>query len=157
MVTLFRQLENIGMQTNNLLLDTHVLIWLMNGNANLSKKSQELIEHARKHGTIFISAISIWEVSMLEHKQRITLNKPCLEWIKSALHYGIQLCALTPEIAVESCQLPGYSAGDPADRIIIATARIESLVLLTCDERILAYGQKKLVSTLSVGDPHIPT
>ena len=137
---------------NNLLLDTHVLIWLMNGDQSLSKKSQKLIEDARKKGNIFISAITVWEVSMLEQKQRIVLNKPCLEWIKSALHYGIKLATLTPEIAVESCQLPGYSAGDPADRIIIATARIESLMLLTCDERILTYGKQNLVSTMNAGD-----
>ncbi len=88
---------------------------------------------------------------MLEQKNRIILNKPCLEWIKNAFHFGIQLITMTPEIAIESCQLPGYSAGDPADRIIIATARIESLMLLTCDKRILAYGQQKLVSTMDAG------
>ena len=140
------------MSTNNLLLDTHVLIWLMNGDDALSKKSQKIIENARKDGNIFISAISVWEVGMLEQKQRIILNRPCLEWIKDALHYGIRLSSLTPEIAIESCQLPGYSAGDPADRIIIATARIESLTLLTCDERILAYGKQKLVSTMDAGN-----
>lgn len=137
------------MLTNNLLLDTHIFIWLMNGDHSLPKKSQELIENTRKNGTISISAISVWEVAMLEQKQRIILNKPCFEWIKDSLHYGIRLLALTPEIAIESCQLPGYSAGDPADRIIIATARIESLVLLTCDERILSYGKQKLVATMN--------
>lgn len=140
------------MPTNNLLLDTHVLIWLMNGDDTLSKESQKVIEQARKNGNIFISAISVWEVGMLEQKQRIILNKPCLEWIKGSLQYGIRLLALTPEIAIESCQLPRYSAGDPADRIIIATARIESLVLLTCDERILAYGNQKLVLTMNAGN-----
>jgi len=139
------------MPINNLLLDTHVLIWLMNGNHTLSKKSQERIERARENSSLFISAISVWEVGMLEQKQRIILNKPCLEWIKNSLHYGIRLLALTPEISIESCQLPGYPAGDPADRIIIATARIESLVLLTCDERILAYGEQKLVATMNAG------
>lgn len=143
------------MPTNNLLLDTHVLIWLMNGDLSLSKKSQEIIENARKKANIFISAISVWEIGMLEQKQRIILNKPCLEWIKSSLKYGIKLLPLTPEIAIESCQLPGYAAGDPADRIIIATARIESLMLLTCDERILAYGQQKLVSTMNAGEDSI--
>lgn len=143
------------MQTANLLLDTHVLIWLMNGNDNISKKSQKLIEHAHKNGNIFISAISVWEVGMLEQKKRIILNKPCLEWIKEALSFGIRLSPLTPEIAVESCQLPGYTAGDPADRIIIATARVESLTLLTCDENILAYGRQKLVSTIDAGSSYL--
>ncbi|MCD6055664.1 MAG: hypothetical protein K0R12_626 [Gammaproteobacteria bacterium] len=143
------------MQTANLLLDTHVLIWLMNGNDNISKKSQKLIEYARQNGNIFISAISVWEIGMLEQKKRIILNKPCLEWIKEALSFGIRLSALTPEIALESCQLPGYTAGDPADRIIIATARVESLTLLTCDEHILAYGSQKWVSTIDAGSSHL--
>ena len=76
------------------------------------------------------------------------LNKPCLEWIKESLHCGIRLLPLTPEIAIDSYQLPSYSAGEPADRIMIATARIESLILLTCDERILAYGKRQLVVTM---------
>ena len=141
------------MQTNSLLLDTHILIWLMNGDSQLSLRARKLIEAARKNSSLFISAISVWEISMLEQKQRIILNKPCLEWIKETLHYGIQLSALTPEIAVESCHLPGYNAGDPADRIIIATARMESLMLLTCDERILMYGQQNLVMTLDASIP----
>ena len=66
----FPPLEKIGMQISNILLDTHVLIWLMNGDESLSKKSQKVIENARKHGNIFISAISVWEVGMLEQKQR---------------------------------------------------------------------------------------
>jgi PIN domain nuclease of toxin-antitoxin system len=140
------------MQTNNVLLDTHILIWLMNGDNSLSKKSQVLIEEARKSGTLFLSAISVWEVGMLEQKQRIILNKSCLEWIKESLHYGIRLLALTPEIAIESCKLPGYSAGDPADRMIIATARIQSLLLLTCDERILSYGKQNFVATMNAGN-----
>lgn len=139
------------MQISNILLDTHVLIWLMNGDESLSKKSQKVIENARKHGNIFISAISVWEVGMLEQKQRIILNKPCLEWVKDVLRYGVKLSPLTLEIAVESCQLPDYSAGDPADRMIIATARIESFTLLTSDERILSYGKQNLVATMDAG------
>ena len=139
------------MPTSNLLLDTHVLIWLMNGDKNLSKNSQELIEASRENGSVFISAISVWEVSMLEQKNRVILNKPCIDWIKNAMRYGIKLLELTPEIAIQSTQLPSYCAGDPADRIIIATARIESLLLLTCDERILAYSEQKFVLARNAG------
>ena len=110
----------------------------MNGDERISKNSQELIEASRENGSVFISAISVWEVSMLEQKNRVILNKPCIDWIKNAMRYGIKLLELTPEIAIQSTQLPSCCAGDPADRIIIATARIESLLLLTCDEHILA-------------------
>lgn len=134
---------------NNLLLDTHVLIWLMNGDASLSIKTKKLIEKVYKEGSICIAAISVWEVAMLEKKQRIVLNKPCFEWIKDALRFGIRLIPLSPEIAIESCYLPGYLAGDPADRIIIASARVESLCLVTCDEKILTYGEQNLVLSLN--------
>lgn len=136
------------MLSNNILLDTHILIWLMNGDNKLSQSIQHHIENARRDGSVNISAISIWEIAMLEQKKRIILNKPCLEWIKDSLYHGIHLLPLTPEISVESCRLPGYLAGDPADRMIVATARVESLLLITCDERILAYGKQKLVRTL---------
>lgn len=138
------------MQTNKVLLDTHVWIWLMNGDFSFSKKSRILIEEAHQSGSLFISAISAWEVSMLESKNKIKLNKPCIEWIRTSIHHGIQYFALTPEIAVESCQLPDYDFGDPADRIIIATARVASMTLLTRDKRILAYGQQKRVSVMDV-------
>lgn len=136
------------MQANSILLDTHIWVWLMNGDPALSESSQQQIESAHKAGTVFISAISTWEVAMLEQKRRIVLNQPCIEWIKTSLRHGIQMLPITPEIAVESCHLPDYVAGDPADRIIIATARIESLQLLTYDERIIAYGKKHMVSVI---------
>jgi PIN domain nuclease of toxin-antitoxin system len=135
---------------NNLLLDTHVWIWLMNGDTTLSAETQQRIDEAHKQGGVFIAAISIWEVAMLEQKKRITLSKPCLEWIKTSINCGIQIVPLTPEISVDSCMLPEYLAGDPADRLIIATARVTSLDLLTRDQRILAYGQQSRVSTVAV-------
>jgi PIN domain nuclease of toxin-antitoxin system len=85
---------------------------------------------------------------MLEQKGRIILNTPCIDWIKKALSFGIQIIALTHEIAAESCKLPQYIFGDPADRIIIASARIEGLTIITHDDRILAYASDKLVSAV---------
>lgn len=137
------------MQMTNLLLDTHIWIWLMNGDPILSARSRALIDTSHREGCLFVSAISTWEVAMLEKKKRIVLNQPCIEWVKTSLKHGIQLLPLTPEIAVESCHLPDYDAGDPADRMIIATARMESLQLLTCDERIIAYGEKNRVAVIS--------
>lgn len=133
------------MQTNNILLDTHIWIWLMGGDPSLSPFTREIIENAHQNGGVFVSAISCWEIAMLEQKKRIILNKPCLDWIKTSLHYGIQLLPITPEISVESSHLPDYFAGDPADRMIIATARIESLLLVTRDEKILKYAEQQMV------------
>jgi len=96
-----------------------------------------------------ISAISLWEISMLEAKTRILLDIPCLEWMNKAIKLThCQIFPLTPSIAVESCSLPGNFHEDPADRIITATARVEGLTLFTRDERILEYSSKKYVSTV---------
>jgi len=88
---------------------------------------------------------------MLEAKGRIRLSKDCLAWVHDALASpGISLVPLTPEIAVESCRLPGTFHGDPADRILVATARLLGATLLTRDTGILAYGKGNRVSTMAV-------
>jgi len=121
-------------------LDTHVFLWLINGEKDLSEKSKAIILKAREKGSIGLSAISLWEISMLCAHKRISLNQPCLNWITRSLEGpGIVLCPLSPEIVVESSFLPEQFQGDPADRIIVATARIFSALLVTRDEKILKY------------------
>jgi PIN domain nuclease of toxin-antitoxin system len=134
-----------------LLLDTHVWLWLLSGERGLKRSALAAIEGAARRGLIRVSAISIWEVAMLESKGRIRLAKDCLAWINEALSApGLSLVPLTPEIAVESSRLPGTFHGDPADRILVATARLQAAVLLTRDERILAYGKEKHLSVMAV-------
>lgn len=88
---------------------------------------------------------------MLEIKKRIILEMPCLEWINRAIkETRIQVVSLTPAIAVESCNLPNDFHGDPADRIIVATARIEGLTVATRDTHILNYGKDKLLSVIKI-------
>ena len=78
---------------------------------------------------------------MLEAKGRIRLGSPCQQWVEEALATpGLTLVPLTPEIALDSSRLPGDFHGDPADRIIVATARRLGARLLTRDEKLLAYG-----------------
>lgn len=126
-----------------ILLDTHAWIWLMEGSPELSHKLQKKINQAAKNQSVAIAAISLWEISMLERKGRIRLEKPLLIWLKEALALpGMELMPLTLEIAVESSQLPNGFHGDPADRLIVATARIHQLNLLTRDEKILEYAEK---------------
>jgi PIN domain nuclease of toxin-antitoxin system len=130
-----------------LLLDTHVWIWLLEGASELTPYHQNLINKAAKDNMIGVAAISLWEISMLVAKDRIHLEKPVLAWIKDALALpGIELLSLTPEIAVESCQLPDGFHGDPADRLLVATARMHQLTLVTYDQKIVDYAQKKYVS-----------
>lgn len=94
-----------------------------------------------------MSAISCWEVAKLVEYGRLTLSCPIAEWFDQALAYpGIQLLPLTPRIAVESTQLPGTFHRDPADQIIVATARVYDCPLLTTDDKILHYPHVKLLS-----------
>ncbi|MBI5420677.1 MAG: type II toxin-antitoxin system VapC family toxin [Deltaproteobacteria bacterium] len=134
-----------------LLLDTHVWLWLVGGVEPLKRPVLSAVEGAARRGRIRVSAISVWEVAMLEAKGRIRLAKDCLAWVREALAApGTSLVPLTPEIAVESSRLPRDFHGDPADRILVATARLLGATLLTRDERILAYGKGKLVSVMPV-------
>ena len=135
---------------SNLLLDTHVFIWLMNGDTTLPLKIRKHISSSLLENNVYISAISCWEIAMLEQRNRIILTKPCLEWINEGLsRSGIQILELTPAISVESCKLPDFPHGDPADRMIVAGARLSHSVLITRDKTLLAYGKKHYVDVLA--------
>jgi PIN domain nuclease of toxin-antitoxin system len=134
-----------------LLLDTHVWIWLLCDEGEMKPSAVRALEEAARRGLVRVSAISVWEVAMLEAKGRIRLAKECLAWIDEALRApGIALVPLTPEIAVESSRLPGGFHGDPADRILVATARRLGATLVTRDERILVYGKAKHLNVMAV-------
>jgi PIN domain nuclease of toxin-antitoxin system len=122
-------------------LDTHVWIWVVEGDASaLSASAIDAIERAGREGALRVSAISVWEVAMLEAKGRISLSRPVGAWVHSALHApGIRLLPLSPEIAVESTRLPGEPHGDPVDRMLMASARHLGGRLATCDREILRY------------------
>ncbi len=127
--------------SSSLLLDTHVWIWTMQGDHRaLSAPAVGEIEAASRAGRILISAISVWETSMLEAKGRISLSIPLDDWVQAALRApGSRLLDLSPRIAIESTRLPADPPGDPADRILMAGARVESARLVTCDRDILEY------------------
>ena len=85
---------------------------------------------------------------MLETKRRITLTTDPLRWVNDALRLpGFSLIPLSPEIAVTSSRLPGDFHGDPADRIIVASALVEKAMLITNDHKILDYGRKGFIET----------
>jgi len=137
-------------QAKLLLLDTHIWIWLMNGDAQKLAASENTIDQASKAGKLGISAITVWEVAMLEAKGRIRLHKNCLDWLQEALSApGTHLLPLSPAIAVESSRLPDEFHGDPADRILVATARILKATLVTKDKKLLNYGNQGFLQVLS--------
>lgn len=133
-----------------ILLDTHVWIWLMEGDSRLSSEAQERIKAAVPGQGIGVSAITTWEVAMLEAKGRITFDLSCQGWVSRGLQApGISLLPLLPEIAVSSASLPGTFHGDPADRILVATARHYAVTLITADRAIKDYGSLGYVRVFS--------
>ncbi|MED5413354.1 MAG: type II toxin-antitoxin system VapC family toxin [Candidatus Latescibacterota bacterium] len=134
------------------LLDTHIWIWWMIGADPLrSSPARERIARAIDEESARVSVISVWEVGMLEAHKRISLTVDVETWTRQALSSpGLSLAPLTPDIALASSRLPGEIHGDPADRMLIATARSLGATLVTRDRRILEYSQAGHVTTLAV-------
>ena len=133
-----------------LLLDTHVLVWLMTGNRSLSEPVVREIEEAKATDDVFVPLICFWEISMLVAKRRLELDQPPLEWAHEVLRKpGISLAELTIEAAVNSTSLPDISHGDPTDHMIVATAREMGAVLVTHDRHILRYAEQGHVKVLA--------
>jgi PIN domain nuclease of toxin-antitoxin system len=131
------------------ILDTHSLVWLIDGDESLGKESRRRIEQATAPGSILISAITPWEIAMLVQKGRLELALPLRKWFEEVLESRIiSIAPLLPEIAIDSAMLPGEIHRDPSDRIIIATARHHNLPLLTMDRKILSYGKAGHVAVM---------
>ena len=123
------------------LLDTHILVWYVeNERTRFSRRIEPVVEAAVARGELLVSTISVWEVAMLQASRRLELVQDVRTWVGRALSFpGVRLKGLSPSIAIESTRLPGTPRRDPADRILIATARLIGATLVTCDEAILAY------------------
>jgi PIN domain nuclease of toxin-antitoxin system len=133
-----------------LLLDTHIWIWLVAGTGELTAESRRMIGRALGLGMLRIAAISLWEIALLAARSRILLGKSTASWFEEALaDPGPTIEALTVPIAVESYALPGAFHGDPADRLIVATARVTGAALMTRDRRILAYAARGHLTALA--------
>lgn len=134
------------------LLDTHVWVWLLNGDPRVGRKARTAIERSLSAEAVLLSAISPWEVAMLVGKGRLTLDRDVGEWVQMATTLpGVRLEPIAPDIAVASTRLPGNLHADPADRLIVATARHLGAVLLTNDGLLLDYGAAGHVKTIRAG------
>ena len=133
-----------GDEHRALVLDTHIWVWYAEDEAKeFSRRIPPLIERAVQQGNVVISAISVWEIAMLDAARRLELSVDVRAWVARALAFpGVRLNALSPAIAIESTRLPEPFHRDPADRILVATARLMGAALVTRDERILAYAKK---------------
>jgi PIN domain nuclease of toxin-antitoxin system len=127
----------------HLLLDTHVWLWLVADSPDLSTAARNAIERAAAAGALRIAAISLWEIALLAARGRIVLGKSVGLWLDEALaDPGPAIDPLSPRVAVEAWSLPEAFHRDPADRLIVATARVVNATLMTRDRRILDYAAR---------------
>jgi PIN domain nuclease of toxin-antitoxin system len=130
-------------ERSSLLLDTHVWIWFMLANAELAVSGRNVINRAAASGQLRIAAISVWEAALLASRGRVVLGRPLAQWITEAVSApGLSIEPLLPQVAVEACSLPEEFHRDPADRLIVATARVANATLMTRDRRILDYAAR---------------
>lgn len=122
-----------------IVLDTHVWVWWVHGESHLSQHQRDLLDERSTEG-LGVSIISCWEVAKLVERGRLRFPQDVSGWLDVALAYpGVQLLQLTPAIVVESTRLPPPFHKDPADQLIVATARINGCPVATADEKILTY------------------
>lgn len=119
-----------------ILLDTHVLVWLDEANPRLGATAIKIIDEAFQSGTVMVSAISFWEVGMLVRKGRIQMNMDLSVWRNDFLEQAVIEAPVSGDIGIRAANLENFH-GDPADRLIAATALHHSAKLLTADDRLL--------------------
>ena len=120
-----------------IVLDTAAWLWVSSDMSKMSQPGREMSTSAK---TALVSAISAWEVGMLVSKRRIALDRTVERWVEDAGRVGIiQIAPVDQRIAVLASQLPGEAPGDPADRIIAATALINGCPLITPDRQLRNY------------------
>lgn len=129
-----------------IVLDTHTLVWWVARDPTLSKKAKAAIERELAGGEIIVSAISAWEIAMLVEREKLVFSMDVGSWLAtvSAIE-AVRFVPIDPEIAVKSVGLPGEFHKDPADRMIVATARKLAVPLVTKDEKIRAYPHVKTI------------
>lgn len=124
------------------LLDTHIWIRLHAGSDSLSREALKAIRAAAFKQSVLVPVISIWEIAMLSLKKRLQFDRPVRQWVEEAIGKpGIELLPFTPDIAMEAATLPEPMHKDPTDRIIVASARVEGLTLITSDRTILSISK----------------
>ncbi len=123
-----------------IVLDTHVWVWWLSESHSLSHKVQKLLTEAKAKQAIFISSISVWEVAQLATGGRLILTMDYTDWIAQTESLSfINFVPVDNHIALRSVQLPSPLHQDPADRVIMATALILGMPLITKDAKISRY------------------
>jgi PIN domain nuclease of toxin-antitoxin system len=125
-----------------ILLDTHPLIWFTQGDMVLGSKARQVMQGAIDSDEALVSPITFWEAAMLARKGRLGLGRSVQDWAQAILENGMKVAEISPQIAMSAGDLSSDIHGDPADRLIIATARAFGCPLVTADRQILSYASK---------------
>jgi len=130
-----------------IVIDTHVLVWWVSGSDSLSDAADKIIKDTlNSNDEVIISSISAWEISMLIEKGRLVLSMDVESWFDEVSQIdGVRFMPVDNEISIKSTMLPGEFHKDPADRMIVATARKLAVPLITADETIIHYEHVKTI------------
>jgi PIN domain nuclease of toxin-antitoxin system len=119
-------------------VDTHVLVWMDADDRRLGARARRAIDRALAAQELAVSAISYWEIAMLQAKGRVKIRPALSTWRQDQLRAGLIELAVDGAIGIEAAGLVAFH-GDPADRLIVAAARAHGATLITADERILSW------------------
>ncbi len=130
-----------------IVIDTHILVWWVSGDKALSAKATKAIKDTLNNDDeVIVSSISAWEISMLINKDRLILSMDVESWLDEVVQIdGVRFMPVDNEISIKSTMLPGEFHKDPADRMIVATARKLAVPLVTADEKIREYQHVKTI------------
>lgn len=129
-----------------IVLDTHAWIWWTLDPDRLSDAQHQTIKD-NEGDCIGVSAISCWEIAKLCEYRRLELPQDVSDWFTAGLAYpGVALLPITPAVAVESTRLPGAFHRDPADQLIVATARVHDCELVSSDGKIIRYPHVRTIA-----------
>ncbi len=142
--------------TGRYLIDTHIWLWYGLQNPRLRAPARDAIERAVKTGGLAVSIMSLWEISLLESKGQITLGMSAEEWLVEALKLpNLMVLPLELPIILDAHRLPGDFHADPADQLIVATARHHRLTFITEDRKILDYACQGYLRAHATGDKEL--
>jgi PIN domain nuclease of toxin-antitoxin system len=125
----------------SVLLDTHVLLFWLSGVGSMTVAQERAVTGASPDTPLLVSDISLWEIAMLSARGRIALRLPLRDWLEAAVAPPlVRRLSISPAVAAEVASLPASFPRDPADRIIVASARVAGARLATQDQRIIDSG-----------------
>jgi PIN domain nuclease of toxin-antitoxin system len=123
-----------------IVLDTHSWVWWTSEDKRLSRRAASAVRRAQRQGDLWVSVISVWELAKKIEKGQLALDRPLDDWLDSALSAGgLHVAEVTRPVLVDSCRLPQPFHGDPADQVIVATARAFRAAIVTRDARLREY------------------